>query len=213
MKGRWVSYSEEELLWIEANKTRMRKEAHAEFVALFGRPDVTFDNYKSLCNRKGWKTGRTGRIEKGNVPPNKGKKMPFNPNSARTQFKKGHLPHNTHYLGHERVSKDGYVEISIDETNPHTGYERRYVLKHKWAWEKVNGPLPEDMCLKCLDGNRQNCAPENWEAIPRAMLPRLSGRYGRGFDQAEPEIKPVILAVTKLEYATRERQRKDRGQE
>ncbi|WP_319413915.1 HNH endonuclease signature motif containing protein [uncultured Cohaesibacter sp.] len=165
---------------------------------------MAFDNYKSLCTRKGWKTGRTGRIEKGNVPANKGKKMPFNPNSARTQFKKGHLPHNTHYLGHERVSKDGYVEISIDETNPHTGYERRYVLKHKWAWEKENGPLPEDMCLKCLDGNRQNCVPENWEAIPRAMLPRLNGRYGRGFDQAEPEIKPVILAVTKLEHKAKQ---------
>jgi hypothetical protein len=54
--------------------------------------------YAALCKRKGWTTGCDGRIQKGNVPANKGKKMPFNPNSARTQFKKGHQPPNTKFL-------------------------------------------------------------------------------------------------------------------
>jgi hypothetical protein len=36
------------------------------------------------------------------------------------------------------------------------------------------------MALKCLDGNKQNTDPSNWEAVPRALLPRLAGgnRYG-----------------------------------
>jgi hypothetical protein len=64
----------------------------------------------------------------------------------------GQLPHNTQYLGHERVSKDGYVEVSIDEVYPHTGYGRRYLLKHVHKWEKANGPVPDGLCLKCVDG-------------------------------------------------------------
>ncbi|WP_319532840.1 HNH endonuclease signature motif containing protein [uncultured Cohaesibacter sp.] len=204
MKGKRIDYSAEELAWIEANKTRVRKEAHAEFVVVFGRQDVSFSNYHSLCKRKGWFTGRTGRIEKGNVPLNKGKKMPFNANSARTQFKKGQLPHNTKYLGHERVSVDGYVEISVNETNPHTGYERRYVLKHRHLWELEHGPLPDGMCLKCLSDDKQNCDPSNWEMVPRGLLPRLNGKSGRNYDHAEPELKPVIMAVARLEHAARE---------
>lgn len=151
-------------------------------------------------------------LREGAEPFNKGKKCPpgvggNHPNARRTQFRKGQEPHNTHYLGHERVSKDGYVEVSIDETNPHTGYERRYVLKHRYEWEKANGPIPENYALKCLDGNRLNCDPSNWEAVPRALLPRLAGgnRYHRklAFDDAPAELKPTILAVAKVEHAVK----------
>lgn len=204
MKGWKVQYSTGELCWIKAHKTMVRPQAHEAFCLKFDRKDVSLTNYVALCKRKGWFTGRDGRYPKGSVPANKGKKMPFNANSARTQFKKGGLPGNTKYLGHERVSKDGYVEISIDETNPHTGFERRYVLKHRWLWVQENGPLEDGMCLKCLDGNKQNCNPSNWKSIPRAMLPRLNGRFGRDYDKAEPEVKPLILAITELEHQTRQ---------
>lgn len=207
MKGTAVRYSETELWWIENHKELPRREAHQLYLTTFARPDVSFQNYKALCKRKGWLTGRTGQYVPGAVPANKGKKMPFNPNSARTQFKAGQLPHNTKYLGHERVSKDGYVEISVKETNPHTGYERRYVLKHRWLWEQEHGPLGQGVCLKCLDGDKQNTDPSNWEAVPRALLPRLNGRFGRGYDYAEPEVKPLIMATAKLAHKARETRR------
>ncbi|WP_343684037.1 HNH endonuclease signature motif containing protein [Asticcacaulis sp.] len=203
MKGRAITYTADELAWIEAHKADVRADAHAQFVALFDRPDVQLSAYNGLCKRKGWLTGRTGRIEPGAVPPNKGKKMPYHPNSARTQFKKGQLPHNTKHLGHERISKDGYVEISVAETNPHTGFERRYVLKHRHLWEQKNGPIPAGHPLKCLDGNKQNTDPSNWELISREMQPYLQGRFGMNFDAAEPEVKPAIMAVAKLKHAVR----------
>nr|WP_282576146.1 HNH endonuclease [Sinorhizobium meliloti] len=53
--------------------------------------------------------------------------------------------------------------ISIDQKNPHTGFERRYVLKHRYLWEQKNGPLPAGTRLRCLDGDRQNTDPSNWE--------------------------------------------------
>jgi hypothetical protein len=210
VKGRDIPYSAAEMKWLEANRLMVISDYHRAFCAKFRRNDVSAVNLNSLRKRKGWKTGRTGCFAKGIVPHNKGKPCPpgkggRHPNARRTQFKKGHLPHNTQYLGHERVSKDGYVEISVDERNPHTGYERRYVLKHKWLWEKANGPVPEGHALKCLDGDKTNCDPSNWEAIPRGILPQLNGRHGIAYDTASPEVKPVLLTLAKLKRAAREK--------
>lgn len=127
--------------------------------------------------------------------------MPYNANSARTQFHKGHLPHNTKYLGHERLTKDGYIEISVAERNPHTGFERRYVLKHKREWEKKNGPVPKGMCLKALDGNRLNVDPDNWELIPRTMLLLMNRDARLDYQTADPEVRPTIMAIARLRNA------------
>lgn len=204
-KGRRRIYSDAEIAWLRDHASLPLDEVYAEFQKAFGRPDVTPDKLHSLRKREGIRTGRTGRFEKGMAPANKGQRCKEgrggrHPNARRSQFKKGQLPHNTKYLGHERVSKDGYVEISIDEVNPHTGYERRYVLKHRHLWEKQHGPLPEGMCLKCLDGNRLNTDPSNWEPIPRGALPLLSARFGYGFDQAPAEVKPVLMNMAKLKH-------------
>ena len=202
MTRRHVQYIAEELAWIEANKALPRAVLHSGLCFRFGRRDVTLGHLVGLCKRKGRLTGRTGYLP-GAVPANKGKKMPFHPNSARTQFKKGNLPHNTKQLGHERLTVDGYVEISVGEVNPHTGYERRYVHKHRHLWEAANGAVPEGMRLKSLDGDRANTDPANWVAIPKALGPRLNGKFGRGYDAAPAEIKPVIMAICELEHKVR----------
>jgi hypothetical protein len=206
VKGRAIPYSAEEMAWLEANQRMVISDYARAFSERFGR-NVSPVNLHALRKRKGWKTGRTGCFPKGHEPFNKGKPHPTRGRAAETQFKKGGLPHNTKWLGHERVSKDGYVELSIAETNPHTGYGRRYVLKHRHMWEQANGPIPENHALKCLDGNKQNCDPSNWEAVPRALLPRLAGgnRYRRvlAFDDAAPALRPSLLAIAKLEHRAR----------
>lgn len=197
-KGRSIPYSKIELKWIYNNRAMPRSAAHAAFCGTFRRSDVSADNFKALCARKGWKTGRDGRFQTAHAPWNQGKEMPYNANCARTQFKKGNLPHNTKFLGHERISKDGYIEISVAQRNPHTGFERRYVLKHKHLWEQENGPVPAGMCLKSKDGNRSNTDPSNWVLIPRGMLTRMNGFRGPNYQTAEPEVKPVIMTLAKL---------------
>jgi HNH endonuclease len=204
--GRNTKYTSAELAWLRDNRTMIVGDYHRAFCAQFGKSDVTPGALNGLRKKHGWKTGRSGHFEKGAAPANKGKKMPFNPNSARTQFKAGQLPHNTKYVGHEHVRTDGYVEISIEQTNPYTGYQRRYVLKHRWLWEQMNGPIPDDMVLKCK-GDCLNVDPSNWELVPRALLPRLNGRFGRGYDEAPAELKPVIMTVVKLEHSVREKSR------
>jgi hypothetical protein len=74
-------------------------------------------------------------------------------------------------------------------------------------WEAANGPLPRDHALKCLDGNRLNTDPANWACIPRALLPRLAGRWRRAYDTAPPELRPTLLAIATLEHAAREARR------
>jgi hypothetical protein len=207
--GRHRKYSPVEMDWLKDNAGLVIGEYLDAFRAKFDREDVEAKNLHALRKRMGWKTGRTGQFEKGREPANKGMKCPpgvggRHPNAQATQFKKGTLPHTYRGAGHERVdSKDGYVVIIVDETNPWSGAATRPVHKHRWLWEQKNGPIPEGFVLKCKDGDKTNCDPANWELIERALLPRLNGRFGRNYDHAPAELKPVIMTVAKLEHAAR----------
>lgn len=202
--GQWIEYLPEELAWIEARKDWPRRELHAAFCSRFGRKDVSLSNLKSLCKRRRWMTGRTGCFPPGAIPPNKGKKGQHSAGCEKSWFKKGQRPINKHDVGYESIDINGYVMICIDQPNPWTGAATRMVHKHRWLWEKANGPVPEGHRLKCLDADKLNTDPANWEAIPFALAPRLNGPFGRGYDAAPAELKPVIMAVTKLEYAARQ---------
>lgn len=219
MRGRRITYSADEMAWLEANRELPITQYHAEFVLAFPRDDVRPQNLHALRKRMGWKTGRTGQFVKGQVSHNKGVACPpgkggRHPNARRTQFKAGALPHNTKGAGHERIdTKDGYVILIVDEPNPWTGGVTRPIHKHRWLWEQKNGPLPAGMALKCLDGDKLNTDPSNWELIPRGLLPRLNGGPHRkrvAYDAAAPELKPTIMAMAKLEHRAREKQRRSR---
>ena len=211
MKGHYIRYSREELEFIEWRQAMSRRALHEAFVVRFGRTDVTLSNLNSLCKRKGWSSGRTGRFEKGQPPANKGRLMPAETKAklARTWFRKGSLNGKAAKkykpIGTERLCKNGYRERKVsDDGLP----QRRWRAVHLIEWEALNGPVPEGHCLKCLDGDRLNTDPANWEAIPRALLPRLSGgRWWQPYQDYEPEVRPSVLAVARLEHAAREKSR------
>jgi len=207
MKGRWITYSEDELAWIEARHTLPRELLHALFVYEWGREDVSQANLTALCKRKGWFTGRTGQFPAGVPSWSAGKKGLRHPGSEKGWFKKGERRGAAAKLyqpiGTERISKDGYVERKVNDDLP---LQARWRAVHLIRWEELRGPLPEGHALKCLDGDRLNTDPNNWECVPRAMLPRLAGgRHGRlPYDSAPAEIKPTLLAIAKVEHAARE---------
>lgn len=202
MKGRAIGWTPYQLAWIAARRTEPRRETHAAFVARFGRAEVTLAALNALCKRRGWMTGRTGRIEPGATPPNKGRKGFRAPGSEKGWFRPGarqgraaavHQP-----IGAERLSKEGYLQRKVNEDLP---FQRRWRGVHQINWEAENGPTPPGHVLKCLDGDRTNTRADNWVAVPRALLPRLNGRFGRDYDAAPAELKPTILAVAQLEHA------------
>lgn len=214
MKGHPILYSAAELAWLEANRVLPIGDYHAGFVAAFDRSDVTAGHLHSLRKRKGWKTGRTGHFVKGQEAHNKGKPCApgtggRHPNSRRTQFKKGARSGVAAKLwkpiGTERTTQEGYLERKIHDGLP---LQSRWRAVHLINWEAVNGAIPEGHCLKCLDGNKQNTDPENWELIPRTVLTHLNGgrfKSRLAFDQAPAELKPAIMAVAKIKAKVRER--------
>ena len=216
MKGHPISYSDSEMRWLEANRLMVIGDYHEAFVAAFGRSDVSLVNLHSLRKRKGWRTGRTGCFEKGQVPVNKGVPCPpgkggRHPNARKTQFKKGNISHTYKGPGHERIdSKDGYIVLIVDAVNPWTGAKTRPVHKHVYLWEQANGPVPAGHCLKCLDGNKLNTDPANWELIPRGLLPRLNGGKATrvmAYDSAPAELKPAILAIAKIDHTIKQKRK------
>jgi hypothetical protein len=157
---------------------------------------LTAKQIRSFVRRNGLKSGRTGHFSKGSEPWNKGKKGYMGPN--RTSFKKGNRPHNTRYLGHERVSKDGYVEVSVAETNKHTGFSRRHKLKHVHLWEQHHGPVPAGHDVAFKNGDRADIRLENLMLMSRTEL-LIANLHG--YKDAPDEIKPSILALSKVEAA------------
>ncbi len=59
MNGTRISYSPAELAWIKKHCTTPRREAHTRFCKQFGRSDVSLQNFRCLCTRRGWAVGRT----------------------------------------------------------------------------------------------------------------------------------------------------------
>ena len=112
-------------------------------------------------------------IKKGNIPPNKGKKLTAEEKAkfSRTFFKKGHVPHNVVEIGSERITKDGYIEVKIQDGT----LSKNYKLKHRLVWERFNGPVPKGFNVQFKDRNRQNCTIDNLYIISRSEQLQKNG--------------------------------------
>jgi hypothetical protein len=218
-KGKAISYSAGEMAWLEDNRAMVISDYYAAFQAAFDRPDVTLLNLHSLRKRMGWRTGRTGQFVKGQAAHNKGRhcedgKGGRHPNSRATHFqagvRQGVAAKLWKPIGTERIAKDGYLERKIHDGMP---LQSRWRAVHLIEWEAANGPLPAGYALKCLDGDKMNTAPSNWEAIPRALLPLLNGgrlKKSLAFDQAPEELKPSVMLVAKVKHeVSKARKRKE----
>lgn len=204
---RRLPVSSAEVEWLRASGAMPISECHREFCSRFSRADLSAEKLHSLRKREGCKTGRTGHFAKGAAPWSKGKKLPFNAGSARTQFKKGCPRGGTAAkiykpIGSEQV-RDGYLVRKIHDGFP---MQSRWRAVHILNWEQLHGPMPRGMALKCKS-DRANPDPSNWEMVPRSMLPRLNNRWGRNYDEAPAELKPTIMAVAKLENSVSERRK------
>jgi hypothetical protein len=91
-KGRGIPYTAAQLSWLEANCALVGPELTRRFNERFGT-DISQDNLRNCCQRRGWLTGRTGCFEKGTIPPNKGRKGWHPPGCEKGWFRKGERPH------------------------------------------------------------------------------------------------------------------------
>lgn len=106
-------------------------------------------------------------IKKGNIPPNKGKKLTAEQKAkfSHTFFKKGHTPLNAKKNGEEVLRKDSkgmvYIMIKVPE-------KAKLDYKHRILWEQHNGTIPKGFNVQFKDGNTLNCVIENLYLIRRS---------------------------------------------
>lgn len=162
-------------------------------IVRYSNKDLQFikDNYQKLGNKKlGELLGRSAdsikdRLARLGLKRTKKQVHQLRKKYNSGQYKKGASPHNTKYNGHERLTKDGYIMMRIKKG--------KYVLKHLYLWEKINGKLPKAHCLLCIDGNKLNTNPSNWKLISRTELMLRNSRN----DYPE-EILPSMVLINKL---------------
>lgn len=113
--------------------------------------------------------GRRTWFAPGSVPHNKGKPFPAKGRAVETQFKKGMVPHTWRPIGHERVSKEGYLQRKITDT----GVTRRdYVAIHHLVWRMHGRTVPTGYALCFIDGDKRNFDINNLELVHRSELMR-----------------------------------------
>lgn len=110
------------------------------------------------------KAGMAHRYQKGHIPANKGQKMSpeVYEKCSKTMFRKGNKPHNTRTNGEERITKDGYIEVKIQDGV--------WKLKHRIIWEANKEPIPEGQNIVFKDRNPLNCEIANLEMISNQEL-------------------------------------------
>lgn len=203
---RWRLFTEDQARFIRENYGgRSIAELTVLFNDRFGA-SRTWQQIKTFVNNRGITSGRTGHFAKGHTSWNSGTKGQGLTTANKRSFKKGTIPPNRNPLGTERIcSKDGFILIKIAEKNPYTGFPTRYKHKHVYIWEQANGPAPKGMVVAFIDGDKTRCELDNLMLISRAELLNLN-RYG--YKDMPAELKPSVLALSKLQVKTWAKEKK-----
>lgn len=178
-------YTPEMDAFLIKHTTMPRKELTELFNAEFD-VNVNVNQIKAHCLRIGAKTGRTGRLEKGHATWNKGLKGYRS--SPETMWKKGNVPHTAAPVGHEYITKDGYIECKFEG-------ERQMKLKHKYLWEKANGPIPKGYALIFKNGIKTDCRLDNLMLLSRAELLAMNRKFK---ELQRPETRETVALLAKL---------------
>lgn len=159
---------------------------------------------KSFYGNHKLNSGRTGRFEKGQVPPNKGKKWDdFMPKesqerSRRTTFKKGNVPYDHKEVGTLVFRPaEGYYWRKVKEPN-------KWEMEHRLIWEREHGKIPKGMNVVFINGDTKDLRIENLELLTDAENARAQ-RYRASKDY---DIGKAGVIMAKLATAINEREEK-----
>lgn len=166
---KYYRYDEKQIEYLKnISKNRFVKDITVLFNAKFDT-ELSEGQIKGCLDRNNIRTGVNTRFTKGHVAFNKGKKWDeymqkeSQEKSRKTTFKKGNTISYVRELFTERIDKDGYTYIKIEQPN-------KWVLKHRWVYEKEYGKIPENYNLIFADGNRRNFDLRNLVLVSDAEL-------------------------------------------
>lgn len=131
-------FTQDEMKFI---KRSYKKHSAKDVTALVNQrfsKDYKVSQVKAIISRGGFKSGRTGRFEKG-CQAAKGNKRKSNSGT----FKKGHNSNKKSAEGTERVLTNGSIEVK-------RGNE--WIGKQRYVWEQHNGAVPEGCIIRFING-------------------------------------------------------------
>lgn len=167
------------------------REIQKAFIEKFGW-EISLSQVNSYIGNHHLSTGRTGRFQKGQEPPNKGKKGICAAGCEKSWFKKGHIPANYRSVGSERVNVDGYIEVKVADPN-------KWKLKHRVVWESVNGKIPKGYIIIFRDNDKTNTDIDNLLLIKRGTHVVLNHT---GLCEYSGEFKETAICIAELKAAT-----------
>jgi len=112
---------------------------------------------------------RRSRFQPGLMPWNKGTHYAAGGRSAETRFKPGQLPHTWNPIGHERETKEGYLQRKVRDTRVTS---RDYAMVHHLIWRMHGRSIPLHHALTFRDGDKRNFDINNLELVSRTELMR-----------------------------------------
>lgn len=199
--GTLLAYTREQVEFIAEGYRRMTVESLTEaFNARFGTAK-TPTQIKASTGRYRLHSGRSGCFRKGDKPWNNGTKGMGLTGANRGSFKTGNIPHSHLPVGSEVMSADGYMRVKVGEPN---SWRQKHILE----WEQKNGSVPEGKILRFIDGNHENCSPDNLELITRKEHCRLNKLRLNSYPY---ELQPTIRCIAKLQMKTGELKSKPRA--
>ena len=189
---------EEDQFLIDHVKGITLKELTIKFNAKFnvGISEESIQNRKHRLKLKSGIVG--GQFKKGNIPMNKGKKWDEymskegQENSRKTWFSstdrsKQNANYNSRPLFSERINKDGYTLIKINEKG-------KFIPKHRWIYEQHHKcKIPKGNVIIFLDGNKRNLDINNLTMISQNQH-KIMNKNNLRFDMAEATQSGINVA-------------------
>ena len=118
-----------------------------------------------------------------------------------TKFQKGHISPLRRKIGDERMNRDGYWEVKVD--NPSV-----WKLKHKLIYEQHYGPLPEGGIILFADGNKSNFDIDNLILTTQREMMAMNKHQ---FCSNDPELTKTGMAIVRLKLAIQDKERGKNG--
>lgn len=188
---KWTDEEKEYLASIVKGSTyeEITKQMNDKFEYNFSKEQI-----KGMMYRNKLTTGTVGYFKKGSTPWNKGLKGYMGAN--KTSFKKGTIPPQYRPVGSERITKDGYIEIKVEDPN-------KWELKHRVIWEQHNGEIPKGYAVIFADGDKSNLDIDNLLLVSRKQLLFMNRNNLRSenkeFTKVGVNIANVMIKLSEIE--------------
>jgi len=194
-------FNKEQKIFIKDHVKGLLNKDLADLINKTFNLSITAKQINGYKKRHGLTSDIDLKFKKGNSPINKGTKGIYNVGGNKTSFKKGQRPANYKPVGYERIDRDGYVLVKVQDDGP---WNKRWRHKHRVLWESHNGPVPHGYVLLFADGNKQHITLDNLIVISQKQLCVINKQ---GLIQNDADLTKAGLLIADLKIKISERKK------